>query len=198
MPWHPVFECGNVIGTNLEGAVPYTNGVFQESTAFGPQGKYFTAKHEGLFVMAAIHCEIDSFHLSGRTATDGAGTADGLELSVNVAGQPYRLYVKRIYDDDSASINQIVIVPGDGTGISHSFPTDTTLAEQTLDGLAGVDRIYYALVSRYGLPAGGGVANIGLPLRPTDAQEIARELIQSIPAPFSADGNGNGIPDECD
>ena len=193
-----MFECGNTLNTNIGSLIPYTISTVQAASAFGSDGKYFTAKYDGIWVMVATDCAIDTLQLGGLTGAGGLGVVDGLELPITVGGSLYTVNVKRVYDTVHPSVNQLFIVPGDGTGVTHTFPNDTSSADQTLEGLAAVDRLFTVVVSRYGLPAGGGVGNFGLPLRPIGAQEIARELILNIPAPASPDDDGNGIPDKCE
>jgi len=190
-PSGALYDCGGRMNTNLATAIPFSNSSIVESSAFGPDSQYFTAKHDGIFVMGATNCAIDTFEITGPTISS-SGTVDALELATQVDGQQYKIYVKRMYDAAEPSINQIIIIPGDGTGVTHTIPPDLNSSGQTLDGLAGIDRIFYVLVSRYEVGMGG------LPLRHINARQIARELLLSVPAPVSADLNGNGTPDECD
>jgi len=186
-----MYDCGGRMNTNLASGILFTNSSVAASPAFGAGSQYFTAKHPGLFVMGATGCSIDTFEISGPTVAL-AGIVNTLELNTQLDGQQYKIYVKRMYDAFSPSINQIMIIPSDGTGVTHTVPADPSSSSQTLDGLAGIDRIFYVLVSRYDSGVGG------LPLRPVDAREIALELLRAVPAPVSADLNGNGTPDECD
>ena len=187
-----MFDCGNILNTDLGSAIPYSNMVPAASAAFGPQGRYVTTKFPGLFIMVATECEIGSFSITGDNGADGAGTVDSYDLSINVDGQPYSIYLKRVYDSWQASVNQIIAIPGDGTGVTHTYPPDTNSGEQVVSGLAGVDRVFYILVSRRSATSGG------LPLRPTDAREIVREVVENTVDPVSSDTNDNGVPDECD
>jgi len=188
-----MLNCGNQLHTNLASFIPYTGGSIVQGGAsqFGPSGRYFTVKYPGIFMLAADNCEIDTFRIDGMNGTGALpATVDALELSIQVNGIPYSGYVKRVHGGLQPSVNQLLIVPGNGAGITHTFaPTDPESSFQQLDGLAATERIFYALVSRFD--------GLGLPLRPVDAREIAIEMIKAFPV-VSSDDNGNGIPDECE
>ena len=187
------FDCASTLNTDLATQMPYTGSSATAGSGFGPGAAYFTAKYDGLFTMVATRCGVDTFSIGGD---NGIGLTnaivDALELSINVDGEPYTLYVKRVHGAGNASSNQVIAIPGDGTGVTHSFPADPRDSGQTLDGLADIDRIFYFLVSRR-IPG-----EPGPPLRPIDAQEMMRELIENTPGPTSTDDDGNGVPDECD
>ena len=187
-----MFDCGNGLNTENASFISYTNSNILSNSFFGPSSSYFTTKHPGLFVLGVWDLGIDTFSIGGSNGTGiPVATVDVLDLSVTVDGNPYRLYVKRVHGGPQPSVNQMMIVPGDGTGLTHTFATDPALCQQQLAGLTGTDRLYYVLVSRFD-------GSEGLPLRPVDAQEIARDVIGAFPLPFSDDDNGNGIPDECE
>ena len=173
-----MFDGGNILNTNLASQIEYTDGVATTSDdLFGTGSEYFTAKHDGLFVLTAENISIDSFSLSGDNGADGRGTADGTVLSTNVAGG-HTIYVKRVSGTSDPSINDIIIVPGDGTGISHTFATNTNDGANEITGLANIDKLYFLLVAS----ENGGVVS--------DAEilAIAEEFLVSVPA----EGGGGG------
>ena len=173
-----MFDGGNILNTNLASQIEYTDGVATTSDdLFGTGSEYFTAKHDGLFVLTAENISIDSFSLSGDNGADGNGTADGTVLSTNVAGG-HTIYVKRVSGTSDPSINDIIIVPGDGTGISHTFATNTNDGANEITGLANIDKLYFLLVAS----ENGGVVS--------DAEilAIAEEFLVSVPA----EGGGGG------
>jgi len=186
-----MFDCGNRLGTDLFTGFAYTSGVVPSPLSFGPGSSFFTAKYDGLFVMIADNCSIETFGITGSNGADGLGIVNCYEATISVDSQQYSIYVKRVYGTPEPSVNQLIVVPGDGTGITHTYSADTDLCAQSLDGLTGIDRVFYVLVSRH-------ADGMGLPLRPIDSKEIARKLINSMPAPVSLDENSNGIPDECE
>jgi subtilisin-like proprotein convertase family protein/uncharacterized protein (DUF2141 family) len=166
-----MYDDGNILNTNLASFINYTNGVIVAGDGlFGPGSQYFTAKYQGLFVMGASGISIDSFILSGNNGADGGGAVDVATLSTTVNGQQYTIFVKRVYNAFDPSINEIIMVPGDGTGISHLFSPDTNNGYHEVSGLADVDEIYYALVAR----------NNGGYLTDTNIRIIAEEFLANI------------------
>ncbi|MEX2316830.1 MAG: choice-of-anchor Q domain-containing protein [Pirellulales bacterium] len=166
-----MYDGGNYLVTELTFGIPYTNGVATPGDfAFGPGSEYFTAKYPGLFVMGATNISINSFSIQGNNGADGGGLADGNVLATTVNGRPYTIYLKRVYNTSDPSVNHIIMVPGDGTGVSHIFDTFTDNDFHSVDGLATVDEIYYALVAR---------AN-GQYLSDTDVINIADEFLTNI------------------
>ncbi len=173
-----MYDGGNVLATNLSNGISYTNGVATAADAyFGAGSRYFTAKYPGLFVLGAEDISIASFAISGGTGADGAGNIDGNVLSTTVNGHPYTIFLKRTFNAGKPSINQIVIVPGSGAGISHSFPLNTDDDFHEVIGLASVDQLYYLLVSRV---AGGFLTD-------ADILNIANEFLSNV-------GPGTPIP----
>jgi hypothetical protein len=112
--------------------------------------EYFTNLYPGLFVMAAKEIEIDFFRIDGNIGADGDGTADINQYTTNVNGNDYTAFIKRVYNADDPSINQIFIVNGDGTGISQTYDSSTTDDFHEISNLAttGVTEIHYLLTSR--------------------------------------------------
>ena len=187
-----MLECGNVLTTDHRDFVTYTTNQVSENGDFGPQASHMTVRGPGLFVLAAVDLGLTFFEIGGEIGVGvPAAVVDVVELSVTVTGAPYHLYLKRVYGGPQPSTNQLIIVPGDGAGLTHTYSPDPGLCHQVLSGLENTERLYYVLVSRFD-------GSTGLPLRPVDAQEIAREVIRAIPRSYSDDYNDNGIPDECE
>ncbi len=185
-----MYDCGNILNTNRQNAIPYTNGeILDGNQAFGPGSSYFTAKFDGLFILAAKDISIDRFEPTGNNGADGGGTADGTELSLVVNNLPFALFVKRVYATSDPSINQMIIVPGQVEDYVHTFTLDTGSGQQAVSGLSGVDQVFYVLTSRR--------VSQGLPLEHEDALALATTLLEGTLA-LEQDCNGNAIPDECD
>jgi hypothetical protein len=112
--------------------------------------EYFTNLYAGLFVMVAKDIEIDFFRIDGNIGADGGGTADINQYTTNVNGNDYTAFIKRVYDANDPSINQIFIVNGDGTGISQNYDSSTEDDFHEISNLAttGVTEIHYLLTSR--------------------------------------------------
>ncbi len=168
-----MYDGGNTLGTELSSFIPYTNGVVASGDlAFGPGSEYFTAKYQGLFVMAAANTAINSFGIAGNNGADSDGSVSADQLSTTVNGHLYTIYVKRVYGAGDPSINHILIVPGSGAGITHNYATDTNDDYDNLLGLSSVHEIYYALVARQN----------GLLLSSDDVLNIANQLLSNVAA----------------
>jgi len=166
-----MYDGGNYINTNLATSIAYTNRVVTASdTQFGAGSRYFTAKYTGLFVMAATDISISSFSITGNLGADGGGARDGAVLSTTVNGSPYTLYVKRVYSAGDPSVNHIIIVPGNGAGVSHTYATSTDDDQHTVNGLSSVRQLYYLLTAR---ASGAYLAN-------ADVLNIANEFLANI------------------
>jgi hypothetical protein len=166
-----MYDGGNFLNTDRFSSISYTNRVVNSSDAqFGPGSSYFTAKYQGLFVMAATDIGINSFSITGNAGADGGGSVNGDVLSTIVNGLPYKIYLKRIFNTSDPSVNHIVIVPGNGAGVSHTFSTNTDNDLHTINGLGSVNELYYLLVAR---------AN-GALLANADVLNIANEFLGNI------------------
>jgi len=187
-----MYDCGNTLNTNVAVSIPYTMGeIVATGAAFGPGSSYATAKHTGLFVLAVADMSIDTFTITGDTGTDGAGLVSGAVLPITVDNRDYTLFVKRIFASPDPSINHILIVPGNGAGVTHSYPIGTSSDLHTLNGLFGIDRLYYLLVSRHD-------GNFGLELPDADVLNVAREFLELVDVSAVSDCNGNDTLDVCD
>jgi hypothetical protein len=182
-----MYDDGNFLETDLNSSILYTNGVVTASTAeFGPGSAYFTAKFTGLFVLAASNMSIDRFEIAGNLGADGGGNTDGVVLSTVSSGQPYTIFVKRVFNAGDPSVNHIIIVPG-GAGVSHAFSSNTDNDSHTVLGLSGVSDLYYLLVAR----------NFGQFITNADLLAIANAFLAGVPPP-QADADGDGLGDACD
>ncbi len=164
-----MYDNGNSLNTNLMTAIPYTNGVVTASdAAFGPGSSYSTDKYPGLFVMSATNVAIDTFEITGDLGADGSGIADGQVIPLSVGGQPYTVFMKRVHGAGDASVNHLIIVPGNGAGITHTFASDTNDDQHRVAGLTGISEIHYLLTAR---------VEPGLPLELVDALTLASSYL---------------------
>ncbi|MFN8643290.1 MAG: thrombospondin type 3 repeat-containing protein [Candidatus Binatia bacterium] len=183
-----MYDGGNVLETELASGIAYTDGALTAGdAAFGPGSVYFTAKYTGLFVLAVEHLAVASFRITGNNGADGGGSLDGAVLSTVAHGQPFTIFVKRVFNAADPSINHIVIVPGTGAGITPFFPPDTNNDLHQLSGLSGVGALYYLLVARDG----------GARLADADVLAIADAFLATVSG-GQPDADGDGLGDACD
>lgn len=142
-----MYDSGNQLSTNLASStyLAYSDGIIAPAAAaFGPTGRYFTRKYDGLFVLAADLDGAGSFRIGGNLGADGSGSVDGAELALTHRGVHWRGFVKRVYGVSEPSVNHLVIVE-DRPGLAHTFPNSTDADTHEITGLSGSRRLYYLL-----------------------------------------------------
>lgn len=153
-----MYDGGNYLSTSASSDyLHYTNGNITEKLDFGLEGRYFTAKYPGLFVLAA-DAEITSFTIDGDLGADNAGAVDGTELTSYQNGKVYKGFVKRVYNTSDPSVNHIVIVENNGA-VSQTYSFNTNSDFHKIENLNGVSRIYYLLFAGTG---GHYISNAGM------------------------------------
>jgi len=116
---------------------------------FGPGSSYFTNLYPGLFVLCAKNINITSFSIIGDIGADGTGSMDTSLNDVTIGGQVYTYWVKRVFDAGDPSINQIIIVKGNGSGISQTVDTTTEDDTHILTGIpATATELHYLLLAQ--------------------------------------------------
>lgn len=142
-----MYDIGNQLNTNLQNYIYYTGStVVNLPSAFGTNGKYFTAKNPGLFVMAADINGISSFNISGELGADGYGSVGSGSISMNHNGLAYTGYYKKVYSSSDPSVNHLIIVENNPS-ISQNVPSSTYYDTHNINGLDDNTRIYYLLFS---------------------------------------------------
>ncbi len=144
---YDMFDGGNYLSTNFGGTVPYSDGVIVASPLFGANGRYFTRKYPGLFVLVAETDGVDYFEINGNLGADGFGSVDGAILQARTAGADFRGFVKRVFDaNGDPSVNHMIVVQ-ENDAATHEFATDTNSDYHRAVNLAGGRRLYYLLYS---------------------------------------------------
>ena len=126
---------------------------------FGPGSSYFTNLYPGLFVLCAKNINITSFSITGNIGADGEGDmeANAPGGTVTVGGQVYTYYVKRVFGISDPSINQIIIVKGNGSGINQIVDATTQNDTHVLTGIpASATELHYLLLAQ---PDGAKIEN---------------------------------------
>lgn len=140
-----MYDGGNYLNTNLQNSIPYTSSVITSlPSAFGTDGQYFTAKHQGLFVMAADIHEINSFNISGNLGADGSGSVGSGSLSMNHNGVAYTGFYKKVHSAGDPSVNHLIIIETNALA-TQSISSSTNSDSHIIDGLFNNTRIYYIL-----------------------------------------------------
>lgn len=139
-----MYDWGNYLNTNFQTKISYSDNTIITSSAFGDNGKYFTKKYDGLFILAADLKNVDYFELTGNNGANGAGSVNGLVINSNVNGIDYTGFVKRVYNTGSPSINHLIITTSPTTAI-HSFASNSDNDQHKVDNLNNSKRIYYLL-----------------------------------------------------
>ncbi|MFN8288054.1 MAG: LamG-like jellyroll fold domain-containing protein [Chitinophagales bacterium] len=171
-----MYDGGNYLNTNLGTTFNYSDNTIISSSAFGTGGQYFTRKVNNMFILAADVNNISSFYTTGNLGADGSGTYETGSFQVTVNGQIFSCYLRKVYGAGDPSVNQIVIVPGSGAGITNTGATTTDDNAQTVSGLSGVTRLYYLL---FASSSGGYVTN-------AQAQNIVNSFLSFVVNPGCA------------
>jgi hypothetical protein len=115
---------------------------------FGTGSTYFTNLYPGLFVLSAKSINISSFGIDGNSGADGNGEVETEIVNINSYSKTYTAYVKKVYDSGDPSINQIIIIDTDGTGVSQSVDLTTEDDTHRLTGIDAATEIHYLLFAK--------------------------------------------------
>lgn len=179
----------NGFSTRLTTSIPYVHtkhtntsfvykgdGVVTDgTTAFGTGAKYVTNLYPGLFVMMAADISITEFSVTGNIGIDGGGTLTTDDFTLTVDDNQYAIYRKSISGSTDPSINHIFIIPGAGTGVTHTWDTSRSYDDDAIQNLTGVTHLYYLLPAR----ASGAL------LSHNDAVSIITAFIETIGGVYS-------------
>ena len=143
---------GNMLSTSRAPSIYLNysdNAIVANSSALGPEGRYFTRKLDGLFVFAADVSGLSYFDISGYLGTFylgtfGQGFADTALLTQTRGSATYKGFVKRVYGTSAPSVNHLVIVADNGS-VTHSASAYTGDDDHRVSNLSGITRIYYLL-----------------------------------------------------
>ncbi len=139
-----MYDGGNYLSTSLGGSILYSDNAIADSPFFGANGRYFTRKYPGLFVLAAEMQGVDHFEISGNLGADGSGAADGGILQTEHYGVTYYGFVKRVYNAGDPSVNHLVIA-ADVPAADQTYSADTGDDSHRVSGLETATRLFYLL-----------------------------------------------------
>lgn len=152
LPYDPdgLFYYGNYLWTQpYNHSLWYTQGeVVSEPWYMGENGRYFTWKTPGLFVLAAELDDVYAFHAFDDLRMFYATAADGATFSTERGGTTYRGFVKRIYGGDGPSLNKLYILAGDQPAAWQGFD-DSILRDpyHSIYDISGDATLYYLVYS---------------------------------------------------
>ncbi|HEY0655306.1 MAG TPA: T9SS type A sorting domain-containing protein [Chryseosolibacter sp.] len=190
---------GNFLSTDLGGPLTYTGGKTVASDAFGPDGRYFSARldsshylsNDRLFVLGA-EGTINSFSITGNLSADGKGFVKTYRIPVTVKGKTYvGLYksVSNAYNEGfepyDESVNQLIIT--DAVEATHQFSENTNEQFHKSENLVAGKRLMYLLF------AGAG----GHLYPENDIRDMITKMVSRIPTTpswFKITTNGQASP----
>ncbi len=153
-----MYDGGNILNTNFQTTIQYSDNTIIPSAAFGATGQYFTrylaggasySNNPSLFVMAADLDNVNQFYISGNNGADGGGLLDGSQFQVTVNTIVYDVFVKRVYSAGDPSINHVYIIP-ENPAAGHTYPVSTDNDLHQLNNIDATQRLYYLLYAGIG------------------------------------------------
>ena len=115
---------------------------------FGSGSSYFTNLYPGLFVLAAKAIDISSFKISGGLGSDGNGDFSTDILPISGYSKTYTAYIKTVGETTDPSVNHIIIIDTDGTGVSHNFDETNEDDYHEITGISAATEIHYLLFAK--------------------------------------------------
>ena len=164
-----MYDNGNIINTNHALNIVYTHtqmslgnenneaklsdfimdgAIVTSDTEFGEGSSYFTNLYPGLFVLSASDVDITDFSITGGIGADTDGQVDNYNYTPTGFEGTYKAYIKRVWGANDPSINHIIIVNTDGTGITQAVDTTLEDDDHELSGLGDITKIHYLLFAK--------------------------------------------------
>ena len=164
-----MYDIGNIINTNLALNIVYTHtqmslgnenneaklsdfimdgAIVTSDTEFGEGSSYFTNLYPGLFVLSASDVDIIDFSITGVIGANTAGQVDNYNYTPTGFVGTYKAYIKRVWGANDPSINHIIIVNTNGTGITQAVDTTLDYDNHELTGLGNITKIHYLLFAK--------------------------------------------------
>ena len=159
-----MYDNGNIINTNHALNIVYTHtqmslgnenneaklsdfimdgAIVISDTEFGVGSSYFTNLYPGLFVLSASDVDIIDFSITGVIGANTAGQVDNYNYTPTGFVGTYKAYIKRVWGANDPSINHIIIVNTNGTGITQAVDTTLDYDNHELTGLGNITKIHY-------------------------------------------------------
>ena len=173
-----MYDNGNFVYSSSWGTLDYSNRTISTLPVFGQDSQYFTAKYPGLFVLAASNTSHNYVEINGSLGAGGQGVADVAQFTTTSDGQTYTVFVKRVYNASTPSVNHLVIVPGADPNLTSGYSSFTGSDYHWFNNLASAQQFYYLLFSRQS----GGFVN------DDQMRAIADQFLSLVPTPTDHEG----------
>lgn len=170
-----MFDDGNGLKTDLYDPIPYTHTTLDNNTYndyypilpsdlpmdgtvqsgdtyFGNGSSYFTNLYPGLFIMVADNTTVNEFGTIGNLGADEYGFTELDSYTLTGYSETYTIYVKKVYGQEDPSVNHIMIINNDGSGVEHTYDDQQEDDIDTLTNISASTKIYYLLSSKYPNP----------------------------------------------
>lgn len=173
---YDMYDGGNRLHTNLSPSIPYTHsqanqdfpkdGIIVNGNAyFGSGSQYFTNMYPGMFVLGVTGANISSFSIEGNNGADGGGSVEAGQFSQS----GWKCFYKTVGGAGDPTINHMIFVFGDGSGITHDYSMNTDDDHDMISGSIP-PHLYYLLVANRGGPR----------LSESDLQAVAASFLGKI------------------
>jgi hypothetical protein len=116
---------------------------------FGSGSSYFTNLYPGLFVMVAKSIDIATFEITGNLGADGSGDVESEIFDVPGYSKTYSACIKKVFNSNDPSVNQIIIVDVATESLSQAVASDDTDNNfHRVSGLANATEVHYLLFAK--------------------------------------------------
>lgn len=118
----------------------------EDQSYFGEDSKYFTNMYPGMFIMAASNVNITEFSITGDIGSDGYGIDN---VYVGTSDYPeWTIFTKTNQDEygDDPSINHIIAVYGDVSGVTQLHDNGSRYDDHCLQGLTSDNSVIICAV----------------------------------------------------
>ena len=194
---HDMYDGGNRLSADGN-SFNYTNGQIVSSSTFGQGSSYASYNFSGAFVLVAKDISINTFEISGNLGADGRGSVRGGSVSFEIAGTQYTTFYKTVFEASyDPTVSQLIIVEGDGSGITNNFPTNSDNNLQTVSGLNGVGDLFYVLVAERDNASPGQTGHLTEEeIIATSKQFVLNAFGVTEESALGTSGNGDSVTDE--
>jgi hypothetical protein len=105
-----MFDGGCYVGTDIAMDIDYSDMNIVDTEAFGSSSRYFTAKFEGLFILAAENHGANEFYAWSNYGADGNGEANTYDFT----DRGYTCYALNVFDavkegDEIPGVHKLII-----------------------------------------------------------------------------------------